>query len=125
MTNFLHLGQGTSVTSTIPGTPPQFVNPGPGSSLISLFLSHSPSLYLNHPSPSFAPHTNPQLTPPLGTFHWQGSDNPTWFLCPRPGPGYQVLKDVGGNENWGACLSGIALVALDYAGAEPAAGVYL
>lgn len=60
-----------------------------------------------------------------GTFQWLGSDNPGWFACPRPGPGYQVMKDVGGFENWNACRSGLQLVALDYEGASPASGVYL
>ena len=55
-----------------------------------------------------------------GTFNWIGSSNPTWFLCPRPGPGYQVLKFVGGNEDWNLCLNGIQLVALDYTGPDPA-----
>ena len=31
---------------------------------------------------------------------------------------------VGGAENWGNCLSGIQLIALDYGGVSPAAGVY-
>jgi len=85
--NFLHLGQGTTVTSPIAGAPPDFVN--------------------------------------AGSFNWQGSSNDYWFLCPRPGPGYQIMKYVGGSENWNACLSGIQLVALDYTGASPAAGEYL
>lgn len=86
--NFLHLGQGTTVTTPIPGTT-DFVNAGPAS------------------------------------FNWIGSSNDYWFLCPRPGPGYQVMKYVGGTENWNACLSGIQLIALDYTGKNPAAGVYL
>jgi len=62
----------------------------------------------------------------VGTFQWIGIDsNPYWFACPRPGSGYQVLKDVGGTENWSACVSGLQLVALDYSGVSPAAGVYL
>ena len=35
------------------------------------------------------------------------------------------MKNVGGFENWSACLSGLQLVALDYSGDSPAAGVYL
>lgn len=35
------------------------------------------------------------------------------------------MKDVGGYENWDLCLSGVQLVALDYSGISPAAGVYL
>jgi hypothetical protein len=90
ITNFLHLGQGTSVTSPIPGENPALIdNAG------------------------------------TGTFQWIGSDNSYWFLCPRPGPGYQVLKYVGGYEDWDLCLSGIQLVALDYGGVSPAAGEYL
>ncbi|KAF8865947.1 hypothetical protein BDZ45DRAFT_668354 [Acephala macrosclerotiorum] len=86
--NFLHLGQGTSVTSTIPGEP-GYYNAGPG------------------------------------TFNWIGSENDYWFLCPRPGPGYQVMKYVGGCKNWNNCLSGIQLVALDWAGSGPATREYL
>ncbi|CZR59136.1 uncharacterized protein PAC_09028 [Phialocephala subalpina] len=89
--NFLRLGRGTSVTSTIPGEP-GFYNAGPGLE---------------------------------GTFNWIGSENDYWFLCSRPGPGYQVMKYVGGTENWDLCLSGIQLVALDWAGSGPAAGEYL
>lgn len=64
----------------------------------------------------------------IGNFQWIGTaagGNPSWFACPRPGPGYQVMKDVGGYENWNLCLSGLQLVALDYSGVSPAAGVYL
>lgn len=52
----------------------------------------------------------------LGSFNRGGSENSGWFLCSRPGPGYQVMKHVGGNENWNLCLGGLDLVALDWAG---------
>lgn len=85
--NFLHLGQGTSVTTPIPGSP-GYANAG------------------------------------TGTFQWTGSSNSFWFLCPRPGPGYQVMKFVGGYENWNACVV-VQLIALDYSGPSPAAGEYI
>lgn len=60
-----------------------------------------------------------------GTFDWLGSPNDSWFLCPRSGKGYQVLKQVGGLEDWGACVGGIVLVALDYVGSSPVTGVFV
>ena len=60
----------------------------------------------------------------LGTYQWLGSDNDSWFFCPRPGQGYQVMKDVGGLKDWGACLGGMQLVAIDYSGSSPAVGSY-
>jgi len=34
------------------------------------------------------------------------------------------MKDVGGLEDWGACLGGMQLVAIDYSGSSPAVGSY-
>lgn len=76
-TNFLHLGEGTSLTT--PSGQEGFFNQGPSS------------------------------------FHWIGALNDGWMFCPRNnGNGMQVMKLVGGKENWNACLGGYALVALDY-----------
>jgi len=64
----------------------------------------------------------------IGTFNWLGSDNSYWFLCPQNGNStkYQIMKEVTVNDPaQSGCLSGIALVAIDYSGASPAAGVYL
>jgi hypothetical protein len=64
----------------------------------------------------------------IGTFNWLGSDNSYWFLCPQNGNStkYQIMKEVTVNDPaQSRCLSGIALVAIDYSGASPAAGVYL
>ncbi len=35
------------------------------------------------------------------------------------------MRMVGGYENWRACLGGMQLIALDYSGPSPAAGIYL
>lgn len=62
------------------------------------------------------------------SFNWLGSDNPCWFLCPgkRALDSYQVQKEVTVNSPAQAgCLSGILLIAVDYSGPSPAAGVYL
>ena len=64
----------------------------------------------------------------IGTFNWLGSDNSYWFLCPQNGNStkYQIMKEVTVNDPaQSGCLSGIALVAIDYSGASPAASVYL
>ncbi|KAH6684496.1 hypothetical protein B0J14DRAFT_13988 [Halenospora varia] len=77
LTNFLHLGEGTTLTT--PSGQEGFFNPGPGS------------------------------------FQWVGAINDGWMFCPRnDGKGMQVMKLVGGKENWNSCLGGYALVALDY-----------
>ena len=52
--------------------------------------------------------------------------NAYWFACPRlGGRGLQVMRYVGGYENWRVCMSGLWMVALDYSGPSPAAGIYL
>ena len=35
------------------------------------------------------------------------------------------MRSVGGYEDWGRCKSGIDMIALDYSGPSPAAGIYL
>lgn len=60
------------------------------------------------------------------TFNWNGvASNDYWGLCPAAGLGYQVFKFVGGKLDPNSCLSGIALVALDWTGKNPAVGSYL
>lgn len=83
----------------------------------------SPVLTL--PSVSWCSETCMADDPP-GSFLFTGYQfNPTWFACPRPGRGYQVMRQVGGYENWQGCVAGLSIVALDYSGPSPAAGVYL
>jgi hypothetical protein len=59
-----------------------------------------------------------------GTFNWVGSDNAYWFACPRPGPGYQVLKQMTAADQTLDSCTVVSLSALDWSGG-PAAGVYL
>ncbi|KAH8594762.1 hypothetical protein B0O99DRAFT_595249 [Bisporella sp. PMI_857] len=59
-----------------------------------------------------------------GEFQWQGSRNDYWFACPRAGKGYQVLKNVGGKEDWNKCTV-VQLIALDDKDTSPAASAYL
>jgi hypothetical protein len=118
--NFLHLGQGTNLTSPIPGEDPnicqcraRYVFPA---SLPTIF-SHSARFW------------SMGIDKELGSFNWLGSDNSGWFLCPkktsRNSTVYQVMKEVTVNDQRQiGCLSGLALIAIDYFGASPAAEVY-
>jgi hypothetical protein len=117
--NFLYLGQGINLTSLIPGQDPSlYVNAGPGKSFP----------FAPYPFPSIATIFEAKVDVRVGSFNWLGSDNSYWFLCPQKGNStkYQVMKEVTVNDpRQVGCLSGIALVAIDYSGASPAAGVYL
>lgn len=64
-----------------------------------------------------------------GSFNWLGFNNSGWLLCPqkasRNSKVYQVMKEVTINDQRQiGCLSRVALVAIDYFGASPAAEVY-
>jgi hypothetical protein len=63
-------------------------------------------------------------SPPPATFNWIGSLSEYWVACPRPGPGYQVLKAVSASASQAGC-STVQLAALDYSGKSPAAGEYI
>jgi hypothetical protein len=135
ITGFLHLGQGKTVSVPFPGEP-AFANVGPGMSYPPFFHSHPYSQTLMHSlySHPISSVSNLHLVTlimklmrHIATFQWTGtagSGNSYWFACPRTGGAYQVMKMVGGTENWNTCLSGLQLVALDYEGASPATVVY-
>lgn len=108
----------TGVLSYLPSGSTAF----PSGTLRVNFVHLGSGTTVTQPIPNVPP---PYVNAGPGTFNWLGSfGNDYWFLCPRSGPGYQVMHFVGGAENWGNCLSGIQLIALDYGGVSPAAGVY-
>ncbi len=119
--NFLHLGQGTNLTSPIPGEDPNlYVTAGPGTCfpLLCTDFSHWERFWKTG------------FDEELGSFNWLGSDNSGWFLCPqkasRNSTVYQVMKEVTVHDQRQiGCLSGIALIAIDYFSASPVTGVYL
>jgi hypothetical protein len=64
------------------------------------------------------------ISSPPGTFNWIGNLNEYWLACPRPGPGYRVLKSVSTAIDNLGCTT-VQLAALDYSGKSPAAGAYI
>jgi hypothetical protein len=66
----------------------------------------------------------PDGSPGPSAFDCGVGSNPSWFFCPRDGKGYQVMRGVGGKEDWGSCLSGMSVAALDYTGKSPVVGEY-
>lgn len=122
--NFLHLGKGTAITTPIPGVDPNVaVNAGPGMfSPLPLLLCLSLSTFL-FPSCSrmrigrgVEGVWRVEADNETGSFNWNGSPNFSWFLCPKPGKGYQVFKQVSNAIEGQGCLSGITVVAVDVEG---------
>jgi len=113
---YLNTETGVLSFQTPKSTPPNSLAPG-GILVNFLHLGKGTAVYVPSPEPGYY-NAGP------GSFSWEGSTNSYWFLCPRPGSGYQVMKLVGGTENWNLCVV-VQLVALDYTGPSPAAGVYL
>jgi len=94
--------------------------PTPGGAYFANFF------HLGYGTTVTTPSSDPRFANgPTGKFNWIGSFNNYWFVCPRPGLGYQVMKYTGiTSVNWQGCTV-LELAALDYSGKSPAAGVYI
>jgi len=104
-------------------TPPNTYSPGAN---VANFVHLGYGTNLTTPIPGADPNKFVNAGP--GSLNWLGSENSDWFLCPGKGNStkYQVQKQVTVNTpDQADCLSGIALIAIDYSGPFPAAGLYL
>ena len=81
-------------------------------------------LHLGHGTTAYT-QGNGFTTEAPGVFQWIGSENSGWVACPVNGGGYQVSKIMSAAQDFGSCITGVSLAAIDYTGANPAAYEYV